>query len=206
MKRAVSVAIIDDHTLFLKGLMHLIKASLPESSIKTYRSLEGLYTEKQVLKYLDLIICDIELPGEDVFSFLGDLRRQYPMLPVLIISMHYKLVVIRNCKLLGIEGYILKDEDELLLPAIECILSGKVFYSPRVEAFDREFDHVMDSLTPREKDVIAYIAKGLSNKDISETLFVSIETVKTHKKNIKLKLGSDSTRDMINFAKSNFLL
>jgi DNA-binding NarL/FixJ family response regulator len=206
MKSPVSIVIIDDHTLFLKGLMHLIRASVPEAGIRTFRSLAGLYAEKQILKSVDLIICDIELPGEDVFSFFGEVKQLYPHLPVLIISMHHKLVVVRNCKMLGIEGYILKDEDELLLLAIKCILSGKTFYSPRVEAFDKQFDHVLGSLTTREKDVIAFIAQGLSNKEISERIFVSIETVKTHKKNIKLKLGTDSARDMVNFARSNFLM
>ena len=120
--------------------------------------------------------------------------------------MHKKLAVIRKCKALGVEGYILKDEDEHLHKAIEQLLIGHSFYSPQVEIFYNRATNHYDSLSTREEDILKLIAQGYGNVEIADNFSIAIETVKTHKKNIKLKLGLKDMHDIIQYAKTNYLI
>ncbi len=94
----------------------------------------------------------------------------------------------------------------MLQQAVETTLSGGYFYSPVIESFYKKAEVELSKLSKREEQIIKLIAKGFLNKEIAEKLFISIETVKTHKKNIKLKLGAETTAQLIVYAKSNFLM
>jgi len=200
------ILVLDDHSLYLKGMVHLLKEILPECDVISCTSIKELERDKQRFEIIDLLISDIELPGEDIFDLFNFIKKEYPQLPILVISMHKKIAVIRKCKMLGVEGYILKDEDELLAEAISKTINGEIYYSPKVEMFFRKATSTLQKLSLREDTIIKLIAQGFGNKEIAEQLFISVETVKTHKKNIKLKLGLNSTYEFINYAKSNFLL
>ena len=206
MTDSYHIVIIDDHTLFLKGLYGIIKDRYPDATIHCYESIEQCQKSKTDFNSASLLISDIELPNENVFSFLKQTMQNYEQLPILVITMHKKLSVIRKCKNLNVNGYLLKDDDELLHQAITETLSGNTFYSPRIEKLYRSYARQLNMLSPREEEVTKMIGLGLSNKEISEELFVSIETVKSHKKNIKIKLGISEQSDLIQYANQHFLI
>ena len=204
--KAKNVIILDDHTLFLKGMALLLKECCVECDILTYQSISKLKSDKLNFEEFDLLISDIELPNEDTFGFFTSLKRDFPKLPILVVSMHKKNAIIRKCKAIGIDGYLLKDEPDQLAIAVETIINGGKYYSKTVIDFCRQTKDMVQTLSNREEELIKLIAGGYSNNDISEILFLSIETVKTHKKNIKLKLGTNSVSDIINYAKKNYLI
>ena len=206
MTDAPNIVIIDDHSLFLRGLFRIIKEKYPRSNIRCYESIDECTKNIQDFKNVHLLISDIELPDENIFRFLKQIMLQYEQLPILVITMHKKLSVIRKCKNLNINGYLLKDDDELLHKAIKEILLGNTYYSPRVEKLYRLYARQLNTLSPREEEVARLIGLGLSNKEISEKLFVSIETIKSHKKNIKIKLGVTEHSDLIQYAHQHFLI
>jgi DNA-binding NarL/FixJ family response regulator len=206
MKKQLSIAILDDHSLFLKGMFLLLQDILPSAQIFTYQSVKDLDQHRHSLHKLDLFISDIDLPGEDVFEFFHWVREQIPALPVLVVSMHKKLAVLRKCKELGIEGYILKNEDDLFPEAVKVLLNGEKYYSQELEHFYRRASMNLETLSSREESIIKLITKGYNNQEIAQELYISPETVKTHKKNIKLKLGVESTQDIITYTKANYLL
>ncbi|MCF8231900.1 MAG: response regulator transcription factor [Bacteroidales bacterium] len=206
MKKPLSIVVLDDHSLFLKGISYLLREIFPEAELKFYRSVRAMLDHKYSFAHFDLFISDIDLPGEDVFSLFEYLKTFHPALPVLVISMHKKIAVIRKCKKLGIEGYILKNEDDLFVKAVKKVLSGEIFYSQNIEHYFRQILANYDTLSEREEDIIKLIAGGYINKDIANMLHISIETVKTHKKNIKMKLGVDNTQQIIDYTKKNYLL
>lgn len=197
---------MDDHTLFLKGMHYLIRDILPQADIDTYKSVRAIMQNKRGFEDLSLIVSDIDLPGEDVFELFIYARKNFPHIPILVISMHKKLAVIRKCKELGIEGYILKNEDGLLPRALQQLLNGDTYFSRSLEIFYRRAVENNETLTEREEDIIKLIAKGYSNQEVADELYISIETVKTHKKNIKVKLEVESTQDIITYTKTNYLM
>jgi len=206
MKKSLNFAIIDDHTLFLKGLEELVSHDFPSSKIRCFDGIQEFKSDFSNPSRLNLLICDIELPGEDVFAFFSSFRQSFPNVPILVISMHKKLSIIKKCKEIEIEGYLLKDDDDYLKESITAILEGENFYSPRIIKFYTKYSNQLNNISPREEEIILLMTKGFSNLEISDQLSVGLETVKTHKRNIRTKLGMHELRDIIRYAKQNFLV
>lgn len=204
--KAKSVIILDDHTLFLKGMALLLRECCVTCDILTYQSISKLKSDKLNFDEFDLLISDIELPNEDTFALFTSLKKDFPKLPILVVSMHKKNAIIRKCKAIGIEGYLLKDEDDQLTKAVETIINGGEYFSKTIIDFCQQTRDMVKILSNREEEIIKHIANGYNNNDISELLFLSVETIKTHKKNIRLKIGADSVADIIDYAKKNYLI
>jgi len=200
------IIILDDHTLFLKGLILILKEHWGDCDIYAYQSIKKLKSDQLNFDTFDLIISDIELPNENSFELFELLKNNYLNLPILVISMHKKQAVIKKCKALNINGYLLKNEDEQLIDAVNTVIDGNTYYSKSIVDFCNKAKPVFEKLSPREEDVIKLIADGYGNLEIAEQLFLSKETIKTHIKNIKLKLGFENRHEIIEYAKENFLL
>ncbi len=200
------VIILDDHTLFLKGMTLILMECCAECNVYAYQTISKLKSENLNFDDFDLFISDIELPNENSFELFASLKKQHPKLPILVVSMHKKNAIIRKCKALGIEGYLLKDEDVELSEAIKIILKGGEYYSKTIIEFCKKTKDTFVKLSRREEQIIKLIAKGFENHNIAKELFLSPETVKTHKRNIKLKLGLKDNADIVDYAKENFLI
>jgi len=199
------IIILDDHTLFLKGMMLILKECYSKCDIIAYQSISKLKSDKLNFEKFDLLISDIELPKEDTFGLFKSLKEDFPNLPILVVSMHKKFSVIKKCKALNIEGYLLKDEDEYLNEAIQTIINGETYYSKTVTDFCYRAQNSLNLLSQREEDVLKLFAKGFSNKIIAEKLFLSPETIKTHKKHIRLKLNLNNNQEIFEYCKKNLL-
>lgn len=197
----MKIIIIDDHTLFAEGLCKIIKDRFTEADVQYFQSIKSFECAAITQPAIDLIISDIELPGEDVFPFF----EKYVQTPILVISMHNKLHVIKRCKELGIKGYILKDDNDKFEPAINALLSNETYYSTKVKEKLKLLDTNEEGLTPKEETIIRLIAEGKSNQDIADELFISINTIKTHRRNINSKLNLNSTGELIRYFYDNFL-
>ena len=200
------VIILDDHSLFLRGMTLILRECCTDCEVYAYQSIRMLKKDKLKYDEFDLMISDIELPGEDTFGLLESLRDKFPSLPILVVSMHKKNAVIRRCREIGIKGYLLKDEDEQLFKAIESLMAGGTYYSKTILEFCEKTKGTFIEISKREEQIIKLIAKGLNNNDIAKQLFLSVETVKTHKKNIKLKINVNNTAEIIKYAKKTYLM
>ena len=200
------VILLDDHTLFLRGLALILKEENPNYDIHPYQSIAKMKSDKLNFSDFDLLISDIELPNEDSFALFTSLKKANPEFHILIVSMHKKNVITRKCKSLGIDGYLLKDDYEHLNKAVNKILNGGSYYSETIIDFYNKTKDEYPKLTYREEEVITLMAQGLNNSKIAQQLSLSVETVKTHKKNIRSKLELDSNFAIIEYAKQNFLL
>ncbi|RLD55086.1 MAG: hypothetical protein DRJ05_13535 [Bacteroidetes bacterium] len=201
----MKIIILDDHSLFSKGLAKILEDNFNDIEIDIFNSIADLTKAYLDFNSYQLIISDIELPGEDVFTFLSELKTNRPNLPVLIISMHNKLSVINKCKELDIEGYILKDDHEFIMEGINEILSGHGYYSEKVKQTLDILNKKEKLLTPKEEEIIALMAKGKSNHYIADKLFISYNTIKTHRKNINRKLQLSTTADIIKYYHKNYI-
>ena len=205
MPQPLNILILDDHSLFSEGLGGIIKNHFQEVNIQKYQSINALKQQVKNLNDFQLIISDIELPDENIFEFLSHLKSKHPQIPVLVISMHNKLSVIKKCKKLGVEGYILKDDHELIITAIETLIKGESYYSEKVLDTFSLLDKKEKLLTPREEEIIKLIANGKNNQEIAEQLFVSVNTVTTHRKNINNKLKVSNSGELIKYYYKNYI-
>jgi len=205
-KRA-RVLLIDDHALVRDGMrMHL---SLQPGLQVVGEADDGeaalaWLARAGAAKAPDLVITDIGMRGMGGIALTVALHEQYPEIAVLVLSMHDNLEYARQAVRAGARGYVLKDApaDELLA-AIQAVLAGRVFYSARIArgmAEQNPSADPLDALTPRERDILGCIGRGMANKEIAVQLGVSVRTVETHRLNLKRKLGIEGRAGLVKYA------
>jgi DNA-binding NarL/FixJ family response regulator len=199
------VLLIDDHALVRDGMrMHLTLQPGLEvvGEADDGEAALGWLAAAGPGRHPDLVITDIGMRGMGGIALAGALHDRYPELAVLIVSMHDNLEYVRQAMRAGARGYVLKDApaDELLA-AIQAVLAGRVFYSARIaRGMAEQTVGPVDALTPRERDILAGIGRGLANKEIAAQLGVSVRTVETHRLNLKRKLGIEGRAGLVKYA------
>ena len=199
------ILILDDHILFAKGISNLLQDKFDKLEVCMFSSIRLLKESSADFSKFDLMISDIELPNENIFDLLAEIKTSHPNLPVLIVSMHNKLSVIKKCKELGVEGYILKDDQNPVSEVVDLILKGKEVYSDKVKETLEILNKKENILTPKEEQIVTLVVQGNSNSEILEKLFVSPNTLKTHKKNIFRKLDINSTAELVKYYYNNYI-
>jgi DNA-binding NarL/FixJ family response regulator len=129
---------------------------------------------------------------------------------VLALSTFNQGTYIRKMMESGASGYLLKNAGKQeIVAAIKAVTKGKTYFSfdaGQALKSDTELQNTIPPLTKREKEVLANVADGLTNAQIAEKLFISIDTVDTHRKNLHTKLNVNNTAMLIRFAIENKLL
>ena len=200
------IIIIDDHLLFAEGVRSLLlSCGFTNISILTNGNTLPALLEQQSPA---LLLMDISMEGMDGIELSAIAKSKRPATKILIISMHTKRVYIEKALQAGVDGYIIKNaSDDELKTAITTLLNGERFFSPEIGNI--LLKSMMPStvteavLTPREKEVLYLIAEGFSTKEISEKLFISINTIETHRKNMLFKTGLRNVAHLIKWAFEN---
>ena len=198
----IKVLLVDDHPLFREGLKYRLSLDL---DIDVVGEAEN---GKQALALIkstefDIVLMDINMPEMDGMYVLELIKEQSIDCKVLMLSMHDNKEYILGAMRHGADGYILKDvPGKELIEAIKKVKSGKHYFSSEVtEILSKELSGEKRGIvTRREQLVLRLISQGLSNKRIAQELNVSVRTVETHKRNIKQKLGIDSTVGLMRYA------
>lgn len=157
----------------------------------------------------DILITDLEMPVMDGIELTRQIRTTHPHMKVLALSMHHDYAKISKMVDSGVQGYILKSTGkEELGKALNFIMEGRTFFSDvAVESFLKgkaetdtrpEKDRIV--LTPREKEIVNCIAQEMSNEQIAQSLFISPQTVETHRKNIMRKTEAKSAVGLVKMA------
>jgi len=207
------IILADDHQLILDGLVKIL-STLPGIEIVATAN-----TGTDALKYLgllkaDLVITDVEMPGMNGIELLKAIRKQYPGVKVMMLTMYKEPALAREIMNLDTEGYILQTADQNeMLTAVSMILNGKKYFSPELtmnlvntEIKADPDKQLLAELTQREIEILTLIAQGFSNKQIAEKLFISPKTVDTHRTNMMNKLNIHNVAGITRFAIQNNLM
>lgn len=201
----IKLVLADDHRLMQDGL----KSRLEREENLEILSCVG--TGADALKATltlkpDVLLLDINMPNMNGIEMLEKLSQSKSETAVIMLSMHdSKDYVVRSVKA-GAKGYVLKDVgSEELVMAINQVAQGRSYLCP--QASDRLLEQINDKpepkddeLSKREFDVLRLIVSGACNKDIADTLHISVRTVETHRLRIKKKLGATSTAALVKLA------
>ena len=212
MSEKKSILIIDDHPLFREGLKAIIERdSRFEVVGEAGNGREGLQLTKKLKP--DMIIVDISLPDQSGIQLTREIRTLLSTTRILIVSMHSKIDYIAEAFQAGATGYVVKESaSERLVQGLESVAKGDYFLdssvshtvvenlmkSPLKEAKITDADY--NTLTPREQEVMRFLAEGLSSKKVAEKLFISPKTVENHRSNIMNKLDLHNTIELIRYA------
>jgi DNA-binding NarL/FixJ family response regulator len=203
----VRIMLVDDHPLVRDGLRARLETA-PHLLVVAEAATGAAALERSGQGGIDLVLMDINMPGGSGLDATAQLHARWPGIVVLVLSMHDKREYVTQAIALGARGYVLKDAPgKDIVTAIDTVMAGDIYYSAglvqRVAEglhFPAEPAGPEHSLTTRERDVMRGIAAGRSNKQIAETLALSVRTVETHRLNMKRKLGIEGQAELIRFA------
>jgi DNA-binding NarL/FixJ family response regulator len=204
----IRVLIADDHALVREGIRYVLDQD-PEISVVAEASNGREAVELALEHSPDVVLLDINMPQVTGLEAAATLRNVTPNARLLLLSMHDQAEYVREGLRIGTHGYILKDSaGKELRDAIRAVHAGETFLSPAVAARLEEQtfaaedspDRKLEQLTPRERDVLGRIARGLTNKAIAAELGISRRTVEAHRESLMRKLGIHSVAGLTRLA------
>lgn len=212
----IRVLIADDHKLFREGIKSLLKE---ESDIKVEVEVGNGVEILQKLESqpIDIILMDIDMPQMDGITATRMVKERFPDTKVLILSSYNNLKFILEVMRAGASGYLVKDAENLdLVNAIKALANGNCYYSNKIaESLSNYLRDLQDrkpspqeniSLTKRESEILRLIAKELTNREIADKLFISTNTVFTHRKNLLKKFNVRNTAGLVKLASEHGLI
>jgi two-component system nitrate/nitrite response regulator NarL len=197
--KPVRAILVDDHPLFRKGLAELFEHDGRISVLGVAASLAE--ARPLLAQQPDVLIMDLNIPGQDGIESIRRLREEGLAIPVIALTMSDAEDDMAAALRAGARGYLLKSmEPGEVIEAIERAARGEVVVAPAMTAklvrlLDGKPDaagSLMDQLTPREREILACLTRGKSNKAIAQELDISVDTVKLHVRNVLTKLNLSS--------------
>jgi len=208
----IKILIVDDHEVVRDGLKNILlslnnvaiagEAANGEDAISMYDSLKP-----------DLVIMDISMPGMNGIEATRIIKENDLNAKILILTMHDNQEYLNQIIRSGAKGFVLKNTDkEELLDAVKTVASGENFFSKDISKLiienyirsakdtDKNEGYKEVPLTKREIEILKYIAEGNSNQEIANKLYISYNTVDTHRKNIMHKLSIKNTAGLVRYA------
>jgi DNA-binding NarL/FixJ family response regulator len=207
----IKIIIADDHPLFAEGLSILL------SSAEGIEIVGIANNGEEALSLLnhtpcDIAVLDMHMPVLDGIQTTKQIRKRFPHVKVLTLTMDTEANGMRNAIQAGAAGLVLKTAGkEELKKAIQCIAAGENYFkgSISVTAGNEKMpanDTGTHILTNRETEILKLVAKELSNAEIGDKLFISPKTVETHRKNMMKKVGVKNTMGLVRYGIKNGLI
>ncbi len=203
LKLKTNLFIVDDHQLVVDGLRSLL------DNEEQYTIVGCSNRPKEVVDALenlnvDILLTDINMPEMTGVELTRNVKKKFPKIKVLALSMFGERQVIKEMIDAGISGYILKNTGKQeLLEALTKLANGQNFFGEEVtKELMKSFtsDEESAHLTNREIEIVRLIENEYSNKKIADLLFISERTVETHRKNIFRKTGTQSIVGLLKYA------
>ena len=204
----MNVLVVEDHTMFQEYIVSFLQSRKDITSILTAsdgKSAFGMLNGNKV----DLLITDLNMPNQNGISLVEQTRTYYPNIKTVVLTQYKNRGLLRKMKQLKVDGFLTKNanQEELQL-LIDTIQSGGRFF-PESSA-DHEApsgvlqeDHLLSDpfsqisqLSKRESEIMHILLENKSNQEIANQLFIGVETVISHRKNIYRKLGVNNVLDL----------
>jgi DNA-binding NarL/FixJ family response regulator len=195
------ILLIDDHFLFLDGLELLLKKT------KRFEVAGKLSDPLQAIDFLvqnevDMVLVDIQMPGINGIDLLKRIQSRFPLIKVVMISMHEEDEFVQEVISLGGCGFLSKSLDsDKMVEELTRICKGLKVFPKRIRK-NSPTEHFSD----RELEILRLLAKGKNSYEIAEQLFITLNTVKTHRRNMLRKLNASNTSQLLKIGFDNNLI
>ena len=205
---SIRILVADPVELIADGLRARL-ADIPDMKVVAYAA-----SGKELLKRLaeaeaDLVLMEVSMPGMDGIDATREVRKRFPQVKILAHSALTDIEYVNSMRIEGASGYLAKSAPvKEIIHAIRSIMDGEEYLSPTVSSSlatgykftGKRLDGEYVGLTHREREIIRLIAEEKTNEEISALLFLSVETVKTHRKNLMTKLNVRSGAGLVKYA------
>lgn len=203
----MKILLVDDHAILLDGIANLLEKSAHDLVEKTK-------TVNEALNYFaeadfDILITDFNLIDDNGLDLLRKVKRIYPNLKIIVLSMHEEASLIQEI-LKGLQGKVLQKESHNdLVEAIEAVSKDKAYLSSDINKILNgaiKQNNKKKLITKKEKEILALVTQDYSNEDIAEKLEVSLKTIETTLRSIFKKTKTSSVEGLLKFSYANNLI
>jgi DNA-binding NarL/FixJ family response regulator len=203
----IRVVLADDHTLVRAGIRALLDR-MPDVEVVGEAG-EGWEAVAQVAATRpDVLLADVAMPGMGGLEAAERLRREFPDVRVVMLSMHANEEYVLQALRAGASGYLLKDAASVELDlALRAAVAGQTYLSPAIsrQMIDSYMTRVAggatpEPLTPRQREILRLIAEGKSTKEIAFALTISVKTVETHRSQLMDRLDIHDVAGLVKYA------
>lgn len=211
----IKLFLVDDHTLMRDGITSMLSDCPDIIVVGSCASGEEAISNVAEL-HPDVVLMDIMLRGMTGIEATRWIKEQDKNVRVILVSMEVKKEFLSAGIQCGIDGYLPKDTDkQTMINAIRAVYAGDRYFTDAITklVFEDFYVHeklknpentrLPNDLTKREHEVLGLVAMGKGNKEIAESLFISVKTVETHKGNILEKLGLRNSAELVKYAIKN---
>lgn len=210
------LTIFDEPLLYTEGLSKLLSQSKIFNTIDICNSYETLFEQLKENPPEILVISSNMLMLTDIFRLVEDITSTNKEIKIIVIGNSYDMTEIRKLFNKGIKSYLDKNSryDEFV-KSINVLLLNEIYICDNAKERMINFisseegkpnPHIKEPLTRREMEILRLICDGFSSKDIGEKLFISINTVETHRKRILLKLNAKNSVGIVKYALENHII
>lgn len=211
-ENCVRILLADDHVLIRHGIKNIIKTD------KKFCVVGEVSNGKELIDFLEksaveMIILDISMPDIGGMEAIGLVKSKYPLVKILMLTMHKSKQYFYNAMSAGADGYLMKDDsDKELLVALEKVLDGKSYISPYmaddfandvISMFRNERKSPFQELTKREKEILQMVVEGYTSKKMAAHFNLSQRTIDHHRSNLLRKFNRKNSVDLVNYALQN---
>ncbi len=194
--RDLSVAIVDDHALVLEGFKSLLNKH-GVNDVVTFSKADELMDILPAHGF-DIYIVDIGMPDVNGFVLIDAIRERYADARIIVNTIHEEIWLIRRMLDRGVNAILYKTTDfSRVIEAIVTVLNGERYFCPEYRKTLKRLDIGNDIPSLREIEVLRDIARGYTSKEIASHLFVSENTVESHRKSLFSKLKARNIADLV---------
>lgn len=211
----MNILLVDDHQVLISGLQTILAREEQFRNVWTVHS-PILAVDFVSKNDVDIVLLDINFPGKSGIDYIKRIKKASPKTKIVMYSMHMEEQYVYKSILQGADGFLVKNgELEEIIEAIKLVQEGNKYFTELLpesviqKISQSKFDLdilVKSQLTKRELEIVEYVARGKSNKEIAEILYISDRTVNTHRTNIFIKLEVSNSVDLVSKAHRNGLI
>ena len=210
MPKQLAILIADDHALVRKTLRRTLETEPDLFVVADVATTDEAIAEARRQKP-DIVLLDVDMPGVVSFDAARTIRSENPAVRVVFLSAYFQDRYIAQALAVGASGYVTKNEPpEVLIQAIRDVAAGSAYYSPEVRArivldasgsgLGQAVRARAGALTERELQVLRYVARGMSKREIADVLHLSERTVNCHCASLMTKLNIHDRVELARYA------
>lgn len=211
IEKIYKILLVDDHQLVLDGIKSMIEGDKRFVIVGTaVNGQNALNIIKNSPTTIDIVISDISMPIMNGIELCKHIKNEFNSILVMILSMHNSVSIVKEAITVDADGYMLKSvgQDEFLYGLNRLVENGSFYSQDIMPIISNQFlgnsnESITVQLSPREKEILNLITQELTSKEIADKLFISKQTVDTHRINIMQKTNSKSVVGLIKYAMLN---
>lgn len=196
----IQVHIADDHRMLVEGLQAAIEESGTAQVVDTSHTLDAC-RKTLLFRRPDVLLLDISMPDGNGIDFCKEMHEAYPDIKILMLTTYDEYTMVSRAVAAGASGYIQKNAlSEEVVKGIETVMAGDTYFSRDIDRMMKKRINHAVWLTAREQELLRHIVDGCTNQEIADRMFLSVETIKTYRKNLISKLGTKNAAELVQIA------